>query len=221
MIQKNKIIITTIFFSTLLFVVVFFLLFKTSLETKNKALPEPELSKQEEKVRIAVCPTYHEIVKKLDSNNYQIILTNSTAESINFLTKNQTDLILSGRTLKPEEPNMEKAVIGEGYSFLNKNGSTVYINQLKNYNIYTDLESKILEKAFLLEEVQKVDDVYEYLDQGIIITSWENTDYSQAEIVHVLNLDGSRTYLSRRLTLYCARNCNQEKIEAIVSVLKN
>jgi hypothetical protein len=34
--------------------------------------------------------------------------------------------------------------------------------------------------------------VYAFLDEGIVITSVENTDYARADLVHVLEADQSR-----------------------------
>jgi len=76
------------------------------------------------------------------------------------------------------------------------------VKDLNRYDIYTNLDVALIKKLFSVEKVHQVDDVYESLDKGIVITSWENTDYARAEIVHVLQDSGEREPLSRRPTLY-------------------
>jgi len=50
--------------------------------------------------------------------------------------------------------------------------------------------------------ISQVENVYQYMDEGIIITSWENTDYNRAEIIHLLENNGRRVKLSRQATAY-------------------
>ena len=90
---------------------------------------------------------------------------------------------------------------------------------MKKYNIFTDLETDKIRNIFDLDDVLKVEDVYEYLSLGIIITSWDNTDYSKAEIVHVLQENGKRVMDSRRPTVYCKKTCENDKINELVKIL--
>jgi hypothetical protein len=64
-----------------------------------------------------------------------------------------------------------------------------------------------------------VEDIYEYLDKGIVITSWENTDYRRTAIVHVIEDNQERLALSRRPTLYCPKFCQKELVEDIKASL--
>ena len=162
----------------------------------------------QELIKIAACPTCYELSKQLDLAKYQVIKTGSTAESLALLASGQVDMILAGRTLKPHEPQMDGLLIDEGYSFLSNSGGTIFVDQLNNYNIYTDLDSAELKQKLPIGKIQTVDNVYEYLDKGIIITSWENTDYNKAKIVHVLESSGERVKLSRRPTIYCPHLCD-------------
>jgi hypothetical protein len=171
------------------------------------------------KIKIATCPTCNEIAKKLDPKRYQIITTISTAQSIELIKNKQADLMLAGRTLKPNEPQMDKVIIKEGYSFIGDKEISIYIDELKNYIIYTDLDIESIKKEFKIEKIEKVVNVYDYLNQGIIITSWENTDYYRAQIVHILEKNGDRLKISRQPTFFCPENCSQE-IKEMALLLK-
>ncbi len=175
------------------------------------------------KTRIAACNTCYgstyERVSALD--DYEMIRTGSTGESIRLFLQGEADMIISGRTLKPEEPRLDQFVIEEGYSFLSDSGMLVYRDELEGQSIFTDLDAWELKSDLSLREVVEVDDVYDYLDQGVVVTSWENTDYSRAEIVHVYERDGQRFGPSRQPTLYCPGSCQREETKKLISVLKN
>ncbi len=185
---------------------------------QNKEQVSTKKPPVQEKIKIAACPTCYKLNKKLDLEKYQVIKTNSTAQSITLLGNGQVDMILAGRTLKPNEPQMDSLLIEDGYSFLSIPGKTIYIDQLNNYNIYTDLDEEELKQKFFIEKINKVEDVYEYLDKGIVITSWENTDYTKAEIVHLLEKNSERVKLSRRPTLYCPNVCGAEEQEVALKL---
>lgn len=167
---------------------------------------------------IAVCPTYHELAKKLDSKKYLVIETNSTADSIALLKAGEVDSIFTGRTLKPDEPQLEAHVIKEGFSFLSKNEMTIRKEELANFVIYTDLDENQLNSVFDINNIVQIDDVYKSLDKGIIITTWENTDYSKANLAHVLEDNGQRLNLSRRPTLYCLSTCDPKLLSDLFNV---
>lgn len=166
-----------------------------------------------EKIKIAACPTCFEMAENINIDKYEIIKTASTAESIALLRDQKVDMILAGRTLKPDEPRMDGFLIKEGYSFLSDKEIVVYADQLKNQAIYTNLDVENIKSALLLEKIEWVDNIYDYLDKGIVITSWENTDYARAEIVHVMEESGERFKLSRQPTIYCPHICDQKARE--------
>lgn len=204
MMNKKILILGTIFIFF-----VFGLVFRFAGKGDDQAVIS-EASPGQEKIKIAACPTCYEMTNNLDKSKYQVIATASTAESVDMLRNRQVDMILSGRTLKPHEPGADFLIIKEGFSFLSDKTERINSNDLQKYNIYTDLDDELLKDELSLENIQKVDDVYKYLSEGIIITSWENTDYTKADIVHVMNSDGERIKLSRRPTLYCPDSCGEE-----------
>lgn len=158
--------------------------------------------------------------KKLDLEKYQVIETESTAQSIALLKNGQVDMILAGRTLKPNEPQLDHLLIEDGYSFLSSQEKIIFINQLNNYNIYTDLDAETIKEKFFVEKIETVDNVYEYLNKGIVITSWENTNYNKAEIIHLLDRGGERVILSRRPTVYCPNACDKQAQELVLFLKK-
>lgn len=161
-------------------------------------------------LRVAACPSCYEIAGKLDKTRYEIIPTRSTSESIFLLNGGQVDMVLSGRSLKPGEPPLDFVALGEGYSFLGPEEISIRSNQLDDYTFFTDLDAEKIRTLFGLREVTRVDDVYEYLARGIVITSWENTNYGKAHVVHAMENDDQRLALSRRPTLYCPETCGDE-----------
>jgi hypothetical protein len=173
----------------------------------------------QKKIKVATCPTYSDKIKGVIPGKFKIIETGSTAESITLLESKQVEMALAGRTLKPSEPRMGHIVAGKGYSFLSANGGVVYKDELSNRDIYTDLEPEALKDIFPVQGIEQVDNVYGYLDKGIVITSWENTDYTKAEIVHLLERNGERVELSRRPTIYCPGSCGGQA-EELASLLK-
>ena len=206
--MKSKIIIPLI-----LTIVIISGFFVFNFNKQNKEQVFTDKMPAQEKIKIAACPTCYKLSKKLDLEKYQIIKTNSTAQSIALLKSGQADMILAGRTLKPNEPQMDYLLIDEGYSFLSNQGATIFIDQLNDYNIYTDLDKEELKEKLPIEKIQVVNNIYEYLDKGIIITSWENTDYNQAKIIHLLERNGERSRLSRRPTVYCPNACGEQAQE--------
>ncbi len=177
------------------------------------------IDKTRRKIIIAACPTCREIAEKLDSQKYQIIATRSTSESVELMENKRADFVLAGRTLKYNEPRMEGVVIDRGFSFIGSQEFSIQESELKDYQIYTDLDVDLIKNSFPVEKIEKVNDIYQYLEKGIAVTSWENTDYSRADIVHLLEGSGERVRLSRQPTLYCPSECNAEIIAEINSAL--
>lgn len=204
-----------IFFS--LFLLISIIYFAQS----NFILSKNENEEIEKNTKIAVCPTYYHLEEKINKEKIELIKTNSTAESINLLKEKKVEAILTGRLLKPNEPFFDFLVIGkEGYSFLNQSEKIIFEEDLKKYSIYTDLNLEEIKSNFSTDQVFAVENVYDFLDQGIVITSWENTNYSKAKIVHLLEKNGKRNILSRRLNLYCSTSCQIPKMQELALFLK-
>lgn len=166
---------------------------------------------------VATCPTFLESLENFWKDKGAVASTNNTAESLQLLSKNEVDFVISGRPLKPGEGEFEHFFINRsGYSFVGTFEANLYLSDLKNLPIYTDLDIDQIKKDLDLNNLIFIDNIYNRPQPSLAITSWENTDYSRAQIVHILNLDGSRHPLSRTPILYCNK-CAQE----VVSMFKN
>jgi hypothetical protein len=153
----------------IILIILFFILFKSLVkEDKNDSL-----------VRIATCPTFYQFLNQLNNNhNYSVILTSSTSASLAMLEKKYVDYAVGGRKLMPEERNFNFVVVGEGFSFISDKSFFLYDYDLGLYPIYSDLDLDLLKTNFGDLNYQIVDNVYDYLKTNIVMTSWENTDYS-------------------------------------------
>jgi hypothetical protein len=203
--MKKKILILSGAIFTVVVLVIFFL--------GNSKQTEPMLTTSlptKEKIKIAACPTCYEADKKLDKEKYEIVPTATTAESATLLARGSVDMLLAGRTLKPSEAAADFLVLTGGYSFLGDKQLNLDINEIKDRTIFTDLDPVELKNNLPDFTFKQVDDVYDYITKGIVLTTWENTDYSRAEIVHVYENNGRRLAMSRRPTLYCPTNCQDE-----------
>lgn len=193
----------------LFFVIIFFILVLIFILNKNEKI-----------VKIAVCPSFYNSLKNgLDKDYYSVILTNSTSESLALLSQKKVDYALGGRILRPEEPRFNYRIIGDGFSFLAFKELTIYDYNLSLYPIFTDLDTNLVKENFGSLDISLVDDVYEYLEAGVIITSWDNTDYSRASIVHLLKVDDSRNLKSRLPIVYCYNNCQKNVVSEIKNII--
>ena len=165
-------------------------------------------------VKIAVCPTFYNAVTLLGEEIYPVN-TGSTAESISLLTAGKVDYVLAGRILKPGEKMFPFAILGSGYSFLASEEKTIMYEELRKQSVYTDIDIEELGQVFGLDNISRVSDVYNYLGKGIIITSWDNTDYLRAETVHLVDENGNRIPESRLPILYCSSECDQKIVNKL------
>jgi hypothetical protein len=165
-------------------------------------------------IKIAVCPTFYKVVA--NSDEAIAVKTGSTAGSLDLLAKGEVDYVLAGRILKPGESSFPYEIIGGGYSFLASKEKTITEEGLRKYNVYTDIDVEEVSQIFDLDNVYYVNDVYNYLEKGIIITSWNNTDYLRAETVHLVDENGNHVPKSRLPILFCASECD----DGIVNKLK-
>lgn len=155
-------------------------------------------------ITIAICPTYQFLSVDLQSEKIKVINISSTSESVVLLRKGEVDVIISGRKPLPTEQDLSFKVIElvDHFSFLSNTLRSIYGDELITQEIYTDQNIEYIKEIFSLKNVVKVENVYDYLDKGIVITSWENTNYLNASLVHVLNMDGTRHVNSRTLVVY-------------------
>ncbi len=214
---KYLIIIVCLFF--IFSVISIFQIKKTNFKDKKEnsnvviACPAPN-----QKIKIAVCPTFYNDLKNIETDKFEIILTNSTKESLVSLGNKRVDIVLAGRTLLPNEKKFKSETVNNPenyYSFLSDQETEIYTDDFSNHKFYTDLDVEKVRKDLDIKEVSRVDNVYEYLDKGVIISSWGNTDYNRAKIVHVLNPDKSRLKISRLPVIYYQSGCEKHIINEL------
>ncbi len=174
----------------------------------------------ESRTVVAACPTFHYMLEVLEKEGFDVVKTSSTSESIKLFLKEETDFFISGRRLKPSEPSPFFKILGPGFSLLASHEIVILEEEMEKILFYTDLDlEEILEKfPFLQNNLLKVEDIYEYLNKGVLITSVENTDYRKAEPVHVLGPSGKRSRFSRTPLLYYSKE--EHKTEEIVRILR-
>ncbi|MGM0438948.1 MAG: hypothetical protein ACQEP3_00720 [Patescibacteria group bacterium] len=168
---------------------------------------------------VVSCPTYHDYLPELSEKGFQIVRASSTKEALEIFENGEADFVISGRKLKSNEPNLKSLKIDNGYSFLAKEELTVTETELDEFDFYTDLNKKEVLNSFpqLEDDLEKVKDPYSKIEEGIIITSFENTNYSKSELVHVTDEFGRRIKASRRPTIYFENN--QQKAKEIINII--
>lgn len=166
---------------------------------------------QKKEVRIATCPTFQDVLYETD---FLVRETQSTSESLHLLKRGYVDYVLWWRTPKPGEIYQEYKILWSGYSFLSKNSLTISDNELQTQVFYTDLDDiDNIKKTFWIQNLEKVENIYDYVQENIVITSWKNTNYEKADIVHVLHTNWERYIESRIPILYCRKKCDKEIID--------
>ncbi len=172
-------------------------------------------NKKEPTITIAACPTFHYMLEKL-GDDFKIIKTGSTSESLTMLDNNEVDLVISGRFLKPNEPNFLFKEMGPGYDFLFIKEVIITEEEMAFIPFYTNLSVEKVLNDFPYINLTKVNNVIEYLDQGVVITQ---NNY-QGELVHVFREDGSRVRLSRKPRLYYNQGFSLEKLLLLEEIIK-
>ncbi len=176
------------------------------------------LNSEKSNFRIAICPTCYRFENVYQESGYTFIRTKSTAESLNLLANKKVEYVFSGRIPKPNEDFNYKLINQENsYSFIAEKSKTILDSELSTDKIYTDQPILELSKIFGRNNYVIVDNVYDYLDQGIAITSWENTDYNKAETVHIFLENGDRNPNSRTLVIYT--NLDNEINEEVMNLV--
>lgn len=173
---------------------------------------------QRKEVRIAACPTFWDVIYKMDLLGRE---TQSTSESLHLLNHGYVDYVLAGRTPKPWEQYGDYKILWSGYSFLSKESQTISDEELQTIKFFTDLaDGENIKKIFWIKNLEKVENIYDYSETNIIITSWDNTDYSKADVVHVSHTSWERYIESRIPILYCRNKCEENIIAKSFKSLK-
>ncbi len=176
--------------------------------------------KKDEKLVAAVCPTYHHIFGK-DNEDIIVIKTDSTSESLELIKERDVNVVISGRALGKEEPRLLSQIIGEGYDFISSNEIIIFEEEMRFNQFYTNLEKEPIIKNFQYiseENLTKIEDINDYLDRGIVITSLEG--FLIGESVHILNKNHSRVNLSRLPRVYYFEDFPENKLDILHKALR-
>ncbi len=188
-----------------------FLLIITAFSFKNK----------EEKLFVAVCPTYHYISERAkDNKNIVIIKTDSTTESLKLIKEGKVDVVISGRALRKEEPQLLSQIIGEGYDFISKDEIIIFEEEMEFIPFYTNLQTDQIIESFQYiseENLTRVENIDDYLEKGVVITSLDG--FLIGESVHILKKDNSRVFLSRLLRIYYSEDFPVSRIDFLEELL--
>ncbi len=175
----------------------------------------------EEPIKVAACPTFYYMADKLEVHEeLSVVRTQSTAESLVLLGRGEVDLIISGRPLKRGDPELVSRIIGPGYDFIFEQEIAVLEKEINSIPFYTDLSlNKVVQDFDYIskDNLTKVEDPYQYLDRGVVITSLERIN--RGEIVHVFKEDGSRLRMSRMPRIYCFLQTPEEKVELVARMV--
>jgi hypothetical protein len=156
---------------------------------------------EKEILSVAVCPSFYNLLS--GNGSIDIIKTDSTSESLELIEKGEVDAVISGRALKKEEPQLSYQIIGDGYDFLYKDEVIILEKEMEFIPFFTNIDvDKIISDFQYIskENILKVDNVFDYLEEGVVITLLE--DKLIGEVAHILKEDGTRVYLSRRPRIY-------------------
>lgn len=182
------------------------------------------LAEKEKKPIVAACPTLHYLLEELESSQKaDVIMTDSTAESLRLIEKGAVDLIISGRALKEREPRLISEKIGAGYDFIFREEVVVLEEEMRFIPFYTDLNlEKIMEDFRHISEsnLNKIEEPRKYLEKGIVITTLDD-GFLIGETVHVLEAGGSRVRLSRLPRIYYDEGISANKIKNLTNFLND
>ncbi len=209
-----------IFLATGLLLLLMFVFVYVNSEDFISEPEEGELIQQGEVV-VAACPTFHYMLDKIEEEQKAtIIRVANTAEGMGLLIDEKTDILISGRALMPEEPDYSFRVVGPGYDFIYKNEIIISEQEMMFVPFYTDLDSeKIIEdfKYISVDNIERVDDIDRYLDQGVVVTLLEGR--MKGEPVHIIENNNSRVRLSRRPRMYYAPDTDKNILDEVESII--
>ncbi len=168
-----------------------------------------------DQIKIATCPTFQRF---FENTNFSLTKTNTTSQSFSLLENGHVNYIIWWRKAKWWEYYQDYKILGQGYSFLAKQSTIIWSQELQTINFYTDLDDvESIKEIFWIKNLEKVENIYNYIDQNIIITSRENTDYTRWDIIHVLHPNWERYIQSRIPILYCRNICEKD----VINIIKN
>lgn len=175
---------------------------------------------QKENIVVGACPTFHYLIYDLQEEGYSTVKLESPAEGFQRTEEGEVDLFLSSRGVGQGEPDFSFLNLEPGYVFLFREEAVLLEKEMGMVNFYTDQPvEEILENfSYILKEnLEKVGDVENYLQEGVVITSIENE--KKGEQVHVREETGRKLRLSVVPRLFYSSEIPEKEALAIKEIL--
>lgn len=182
-----------------------------------------EGSVEKEKLVATACPTFYFVLDEIESRfDIESIRTKSTAESLILLEKGLADIAFVGRGSFNDEVNSFFEQIGPGYNFNYQEEIVVLDEEMSLFDFYTNLPvDEIIEKfnGISSENIFYKENVCDYLDKGITVTSLENS--CESNFVHIFKKNGARVDLSRVPLVHYLNDETKNKSEQLIDYVKS
>jgi NDP-sugar pyrophosphorylase family protein len=204
--------------STFVAVVAFFILLSFA---GGRLLRNYSFDKSKDTFSVAGCPTFYYMLDKLEEEGVEVIRTLSTNENFQLMERGLADFSISGRGVLKDERFFPSVIIGPGYSFLSKEEFVITEKEVPFISFFTDIPTEsILEDFadFSIENIKKVENIEDYLEEGVVITIPENEH--KGRLVHFINEKEERVRLARVPRLYYHSDEQKKTLEMIKSIVK-
>lgn len=201
-----------------------FLLLVLAYERSEDFILENEENEsiEQKQIVVAACPTFYYMLDKIKEDRIANILrVENTGEGLKLMSERKIDVLVSGRALKIKEPDLPFMVVGPGYDFIYANEIVLNESEMMFVPFYTDLDLEEIVEDFeyiSTENIEKVDNVFNYLDQGVVVTLLE--DRMKGEPVHIIKNNETRVRLSRRPRMYYLPHIDKDTLKEVKNIIK-
>lgn len=173
-------------------------------------------------ITVASCPTFYYMLEKIEYlEPVKIIKTTSTAESIMLYKEGEVDIVISGRPLKENEPNLVSEIIGKGYDFIYREEFPMWEEEMELISFYTNLpfEEVIADFEYITEDnlIKIEGEVTDYIKEGVVITRLEGRLIGGT--AQIYKPDFSRVRLTRLPRMHYKENINQKTLNTIKEII--
>ncbi len=177
---------------------------------------------KKEDITVASCPTFYYMLEKIEYlEPVKIIKTTSTAESIMLYKEGEVDIVISGRPLKENEPNLVSEIIGKGYDFIYREEFPMWEEEMELISFYTNLpfEEVIADFEYITEDnlIKIEGEVTDYIKEGVVITRLEGRLIGGT--AQIYKPDFSRVRLTRLPRMHYKENINQKTLNTIKEII--
>ncbi len=177
----------------------------------------------EENIVIASCPTFYYILEKTNDVDWiETVKTSSTADSIKLYKEGKVDIVISGRPLKENEPELVSEKIGRGYDFIYREEFSMWEEEVELLSFYTNLSFQeiINDFEYITEDnlIKIEGNIEDYIEEGVVITSLEGRLIGGT--AQIFKSDFSRVRLTRLPRIHYEKNMNKEKLDIIKSIIR-